>query len=221
MVFLAANLSKVAHGGWLPLLIATSVFVVMTTWRRGREIVSVNRRAKEGSLADFVEEVRERKLAEGARRRRLPAPRQGHGAAGAAGEHRPQPGAARVGDHRDGGLRERPARPRRRAPDRRRPGTRRRRHPAPVDPARLLRPARPPRRAAAGLRRIGAGERRPRHQRRLVLRLPRCHPPQPRPGMRGWRKTLFIGLAHNAADPAAYFGLPGSQTVTMGSDVDV
>ena len=37
--FLAANLSKVAHGGWLPLLVAAAVFTVMATWRRGRAIV--------------------------------------------------------------------------------------------------------------------------------------------------------------------------------------
>lgn len=41
------------------------------------------------------------------------------------------------------------------------------------------------------------------------------------PGMACWRKMLFITLAHNAADPAAYFSLPTDRTVTMGSDVGV
>jgi KUP system potassium uptake protein len=41
------------------------------------------------------------------------------------------------------------------------------------------------------------------------------------PGMAQWRKVLFLTLAHNAADPAAYFGLPVDRTVTMGSPVDV
>jgi KUP system potassium uptake protein len=41
------------------------------------------------------------------------------------------------------------------------------------------------------------------------------------PGMRRWRKVLFLTLARNAADPAAYFGLPVDRTVTMGSPVDV
>jgi KUP system potassium uptake protein len=40
-------------------------------------------------------------------------------------------------------------------------------------------------------------------------------------GMSGWRKRMFIGLSHNAANPAAYFGLPVDRTVIMGSDVDV
>ncbi len=34
----------------------------MTTWRRGREIVTANRRAKEGSLREFIDEVRDRAL---------------------------------------------------------------------------------------------------------------------------------------------------------------
>src|SRR3954453_541353 len=58
--FLAANLYTVAHGGFLPLLVAAGVFTVMATWRRGRAIVSGNRRQKEGSLQGFVEETRQR-----------------------------------------------------------------------------------------------------------------------------------------------------------------
>ena len=40
-------------------------------------------------------------------------------------------------------------------------------------------------------------------------------------GMAGWRKSLFVGIAHNAADPTARFQLPPERTVTMGSDVDI
>jgi KUP system potassium uptake protein len=40
-------------------------------------------------------------------------------------------------------------------------------------------------------------------------------------GMARWRKSLFLFLAHNAADPAAYFGLPRDRTVTMGSAVEL
>jgi KUP system potassium uptake protein len=41
------------------------------------------------------------------------------------------------------------------------------------------------------------------------------------PGMRPWRKKLFVAIAHNAADPVAHFGLPQDRTVTMGSRVDL
>ncbi len=37
--FFSASLLKLAEGGWFPLLMATIVYVVMLTWRRGREIL--------------------------------------------------------------------------------------------------------------------------------------------------------------------------------------
>ncbi len=42
-----------------------------------------------------------------------------------------------------------------------------------------------------------------------------------RQGMVPWRRSLFVALAHNAADPAARFRLPALRTVTMGSDVEI
>ena len=44
--FLAANISKVHHGGWLSLVIAGAVYPLMTTWHRGSEIVRANRVAR-------------------------------------------------------------------------------------------------------------------------------------------------------------------------------
>jgi KUP system potassium uptake protein len=58
LTFFAANLTKVLHGGWFPLAIALAVFGVLTTWQRGREIVTERRVEEEGPLRDFVEEVR-------------------------------------------------------------------------------------------------------------------------------------------------------------------
>jgi KUP system potassium uptake protein len=57
VTFFAANLTKITHGGWLPLVIALTVFTILMTWQRGREIVSANRSRAEGSLRDFVEEI--------------------------------------------------------------------------------------------------------------------------------------------------------------------
>ena len=54
LLFLAANSTKIGHGAWLPVLIAAIVFVSMTTWQRGREIVTARRRHEEGSLRRFV-----------------------------------------------------------------------------------------------------------------------------------------------------------------------
>jgi len=60
LAFFGANVPKVLHGGWFPLVIALLIFIVLTTWQRGREIVTRNRRDLEGPLQDFVEEVRRR-----------------------------------------------------------------------------------------------------------------------------------------------------------------
>ena len=47
--FLGANADKVEHGGWLPLVLGLTVFTVMSTWRRGRELVL--RQLKQSGLA--------------------------------------------------------------------------------------------------------------------------------------------------------------------------
>ena len=59
LLFVAANLTKVIHGAWLPLLIGVASFTVMTTWHRGREIVTVAREEAEGPLDEFIEEIRD------------------------------------------------------------------------------------------------------------------------------------------------------------------
>ncbi|TAM11977.1 MAG: potassium transporter Kup [Nevskiaceae bacterium] len=47
--FFSANLLKVSHGGWFPLALGVAAFAVMTTWRRGRELV--RRRLGRGGVA--------------------------------------------------------------------------------------------------------------------------------------------------------------------------
>jgi len=62
LLFVAANLTKLVHGAWLPLLIGVTTFAVMTTWQRGRETVTAERERREGPLHEFVDEVRGRAL---------------------------------------------------------------------------------------------------------------------------------------------------------------
>ena len=59
LMFLAANLTKLVHGAWLPLLIGIVAFTVMITWHRGREIVTVAREEAEGPLEEFIDEIRD------------------------------------------------------------------------------------------------------------------------------------------------------------------
>ncbi|WP_255637989.1 potassium transporter Kup [Amycolatopsis sp. DSM 110486] len=58
LLFVAANLTKLVHGAWLPLLIGVIAFTVMTTWQRGRQIVTAERNRHEGSLREFVDKLR-------------------------------------------------------------------------------------------------------------------------------------------------------------------
>ena len=60
-LFLAANLTKLVHGAWLPLTIGVVVFTVMTTWQKGRILVTQLRERDEGSLRVFVDQLHERR----------------------------------------------------------------------------------------------------------------------------------------------------------------
>jgi KUP system potassium uptake protein len=55
LLFFAANLTKLVHGAWLPLLIGLAVFTVMTTWQKGRELVTRQRALDEGPLQAFID----------------------------------------------------------------------------------------------------------------------------------------------------------------------
>jgi KUP system potassium uptake protein len=39
LAFFSANAIKIPQGGWFPLLVALTTFTVLTTWKRGRELV--------------------------------------------------------------------------------------------------------------------------------------------------------------------------------------
>ena len=53
-VFLAANLLKVASGGWVPLVIGGGLVVVMWTWIKGAALLLAKTRRMEMPLAEFV-----------------------------------------------------------------------------------------------------------------------------------------------------------------------
>jgi len=59
LMFFAANLTKLVHGAWLPLLIGVVAFTVMTTWQKGREIVTRAREKAEGPLREFINGLRD------------------------------------------------------------------------------------------------------------------------------------------------------------------
>jgi KUP system potassium uptake protein len=221
LMFLSANLSKVAHGGWLPLLIAALVFTVMTTWRRGRQIVTKNRTDKEGSLREFVDDLPTRGLPRVPGTAVFPHPGK-----------ETTPLALRANVEHNQVLHENviivsasatnvphvPAAERLTVDDLgyqfdgvQHVSVRFGFSDAPDLPAALQQAC-----AAGALERgVTSIDDASFFLSRGTIRRTGA------PGLARWRKTLFLALAHNAADPAAYFSLPVGRTVTMGSDVDL
>jgi KUP system potassium uptake protein len=57
LAFFSATLLKIADGGWFPLVVGAAVFVLMSTWRRGREHVFGRLRASSVPLEDFLKSL--------------------------------------------------------------------------------------------------------------------------------------------------------------------
>jgi KUP system potassium uptake protein len=57
LAFLSANVVKIAHGGWLPLVIGAALFAFMTTWKTGRQIVAKRILSRTEPLEDFVARI--------------------------------------------------------------------------------------------------------------------------------------------------------------------
>ena len=57
LAFFGANALKIAHGGWLPLVIGGLLFALMTTWKTGRQIVAARLTARAIPIEDFLRRV--------------------------------------------------------------------------------------------------------------------------------------------------------------------
>ena len=57
LAFFGANALKIAHGGWLPLVIGGLLFTLLTTWKTGRQIVAKRLTARAVPIEDFLATV--------------------------------------------------------------------------------------------------------------------------------------------------------------------
>jgi KUP system potassium uptake protein len=55
--FFLANSVKIADGGWFPLAFALAIFVLLTTWKRGRELLHQRLAADALKLKPFIEDI--------------------------------------------------------------------------------------------------------------------------------------------------------------------
>lgn len=56
--FLVANALKFFHGGWVPIVIAAAIFTLMTTWRRGRQILTDKLRNHSVEIDQFLKAIK-------------------------------------------------------------------------------------------------------------------------------------------------------------------
>ncbi|HVH11967.1 MAG TPA: potassium transporter Kup [Longimicrobium sp.] len=59
--FWGANIVKIPHGGWFPLVIAAGVFTCMTTWKTGRQILAQRMQARTLPVKLLVKDLQQNK----------------------------------------------------------------------------------------------------------------------------------------------------------------
>jgi len=222
LTFLAGNLSKIVHGGWVPLLIAFAVITLMTTWRRGRGLVQDERRKLEGPLDEFVERVNREKIPRVAGIAIFPHPNKDT-----------TPLALRANVEHNHVMHERviilsvvtasvPHVAHKRAfayddlsytNDGIEHLTIKFGFTDNQNLPRALRAA-----CQAKVIDLDPDE---MDQASYFISRGGIRATRGSQNMVAWRKRLFVAIAHNAADPAARFDLPPQRTVTMGSDVEI
>ena len=57
LAFFGANATKLAHGGWFPLVVAGAVYLLMGTWRKGRRLVTERLRRRLIPLDLYIAEL--------------------------------------------------------------------------------------------------------------------------------------------------------------------
>jgi KUP system potassium uptake protein len=57
LVFLAANILKIPDGGWFPLVAGMAIFILMTTWKRGRQLLSERLKGERLELSSFLDSL--------------------------------------------------------------------------------------------------------------------------------------------------------------------
>ncbi|AXS78929.1 potassium transporter Kup [Dechloromonas sp. HYN0024] len=57
LVFLAANILKIPDGGWFPLIAGMGVFILMMTWKRGRQLLSERLKGERLELSMFLDSL--------------------------------------------------------------------------------------------------------------------------------------------------------------------
>jgi KUP system potassium uptake protein len=57
LAFFGANVVKIPHGGWFPILVAITIFTLMTTWKRGRRAVAALLLSNAKPIDEFLADI--------------------------------------------------------------------------------------------------------------------------------------------------------------------
>ncbi len=57
LLFFASNTTKIAAGGWFPIFCGLTIFTLLTTWKRGAEVLTANEAGKNVPLKGFCEHL--------------------------------------------------------------------------------------------------------------------------------------------------------------------
>lgn len=57
MAFFLANAAKIPYGGWFPLVMGVGIFTLLTTWKRGRDILSVCMQEIAMPIETFIQSI--------------------------------------------------------------------------------------------------------------------------------------------------------------------
>ena len=60
LAFFLANSTKIPHGGWFPLAIGVVMFILLTTWKRGRTLLAARLATEALPVADFIAALSDR-----------------------------------------------------------------------------------------------------------------------------------------------------------------
>ncbi|MGA7180113.1 MAG: potassium transporter Kup [Thiobacillaceae bacterium] len=59
LTFFAANVPKIPHGGWFPLVIGVSVFIMLSSWKKGRALLLARQTNEDLALEPFLRQLLE------------------------------------------------------------------------------------------------------------------------------------------------------------------
>ncbi|HEX8649488.1 MAG TPA: potassium transporter Kup [Pyrinomonadaceae bacterium] len=57
LAFFGANIIKIPHGGWFPLVVGALIFLLMTTWKKGRRILAERLLSRAHPIEDFLRDI--------------------------------------------------------------------------------------------------------------------------------------------------------------------